>query len=205
MRKPVALNCFHGVVWLSCSSPFALAYIALLLPRALRMDLYDRYLLLLFPIALIFLLRLYQDRVRPNLSLACSAMALLFAAFAIAGTHDVFSMYRARQDATNELRAVGIPDTAIDAGFEHNGLTQIERFGYINDPPLALPSRPTSPTPHPLKTVANPSGTGSFPPSYPAIPCPSTRGLRRSLAFRPGHLPQLASGRHHPHIHCQYR
>ncbi len=119
--------------------PFALAYIALLLPRALRMDLYDRYLLLLFPIALIFLLRLYQDRVRPNLSLACSAMVLLFAAFAIAGTHDVFSMYRARQDATNELRAAGIPDTAIDAGFEHNGLTQIERFGYINDPPAGTP------------------------------------------------------------------
>jgi hypothetical protein len=119
--------------------PFALAYIALLLPRALRMYLFDRYLLLLFPIALIFLLRLYQDRVRPNLSLACSATVLLFAAFAIAGTHDVFSMYRAQQDATNELRAVGIPDTAIDAGFEHNGLTQIERFGYINDPPAGTP------------------------------------------------------------------
>ena len=103
------------------------------------MDLFDRYLLLLFPIALIFLLRLYQDRVGPNLSLACSAMVLLFAAFAIAGTHDVFSMYRGRQDAADELRAVGIPDAAIDAGFEHNGLTQIERFGYINETPAGTP------------------------------------------------------------------
>jgi hypothetical protein len=121
--------------------PFTLAYLALLLPRGLSGDLFDRYLLPLLPVGIIFLLRLYQDRVRPNLPSISYAIVLLFGLYAIAGTRDAFSMYRARQAAVAELRSAGIPDTAIDAGFEHNAMAQIDSVGYIagphNDEPAA--------------------------------------------------------------------
>jgi hypothetical protein len=104
--------------------------------------LFDRYLLLLLPIALLLLLRLYQDRVRPDLPPVSSALVLLFAIYAVAGTHDNFSKYRAFQTAINELRGAGISDAAIDAGFERNAITQVWRSGYINYPHVRLPATP---------------------------------------------------------------
>lgn len=120
--------------------PFTLAYLALLLPRGLRADLYDRYFLPLFPIALILLLRLYQDRGQPRLPLFSYALVLLFALYAVAGMHDTFSMYRARQAAIEEIRAAGIPDNAIDGGFDHNAMTQVRQFGFINDTHIHMPA-----------------------------------------------------------------
>ena len=114
--------------------PLVLAYLALLVPRGLSGDLFDRYLLLLLPIGIIFLLRLFQDRVQPALPAATTVLVALFGLYAIAGTHDAFSMYRARQAAIEELRTAAIPDTSIDAGFEHNGATQIDRAGFIDGP-----------------------------------------------------------------------
>ena len=132
--------------------PFTCAYIGLILPRGLRGLLFDRYLLLLLPIGMILLLRLYQDRARPNLPLASSVLVILFAGISIAGTHDVFSMYRAQEAAIDELRATGIPDTAIDGGFEVNGMTQIQRSGYINDPKMHMlaATRLTQPADFPI-------------------------------------------------------
>jgi hypothetical protein len=143
--------------------PFTVAYTALLIPRGLRGFLFDRYLLLLLPIGLILLLRLYQDRVRPNLPVASVVLVLLFAAFAVAGTHDVFSMYRAQQAAIDELRAAGIPDSAIDGGFEHNSMTQIQLLGHVNDPPSGTPIRAYFT--HPL-----PSANGCHPDMERLIP-----------------------------------
>jgi len=114
--------------------PLVLAYLALLVPRGLSGDLFDRYLLLLLPIGVIFLLRLFQDRVQPALPAATTVLVALFGLYAIAGTHDAFSMYRARQAAIEELRTAAIPDTSIDAGFEHNGATQIDQAGFIDGP-----------------------------------------------------------------------
>ena len=56
---------------------------------------------------------------------------LLFALYAVAGTHDAFSKYRAWAAAVSELRAAGVPDTTIDSGFEHNAMVQIETSGSI--------------------------------------------------------------------------
>ena len=114
--------------------PLVLAYLALLVPRGLSGDLFDRYLLLLLPIGVIFLLRLFQDRVQPALPAATTVLVALFGLYAIAGTHDAFSMYRARQGAIDQLHAAAIPDTSIDAGFEHNGATQIDQAGFIDGP-----------------------------------------------------------------------
>jgi hypothetical protein len=111
-----------------------------LVGSAARQWLFDRYLLPLLPIALILALRLFEDRVRPNLPLVSNVFVLFFAVYAVAATHDLFSMYRARQAAVMELLDAGVPDTSIDAGFEHNAMIQIERFGYIDDPATRLPS-----------------------------------------------------------------
>jgi hypothetical protein len=84
--------------------------------------------------ALILVLRLYQERVKPNLPPISIALVVLFAAYAVAGTHDAFGRYRARQEAIAELLAAGIPNTAIDAGVEHNGSAQVDRDGHITNP-----------------------------------------------------------------------
>jgi hypothetical protein len=133
--------------------PFVLSSVTLLLFQDFvgtgkRTWLFDRYLLPLLPIALILLLRFYQDRVKPNLPPISGALVLALAFYAVAGTHDAFSKYRARQAAVSELRGAGVPDNAIDAGFDHNAMTQIERFGYINDPHVRMPG--SADTPHPL-------------------------------------------------------
>lgn len=111
--------------------PFTLAYLLLLLPRGVLGFSFDRYLLPLLPIALILLLRLYEERVHLDLPWFSKALVLLFALYAVAGTHDAFSKYRAWAAAVDELRAAGVPDTAIDGGFEHNAMVQIETSGSI--------------------------------------------------------------------------
>ena len=140
-QTPAPVSC--PISWnrlLILSVPFTLAYLSLLLPRGLRGSLFDRYLLPLLPIALMLLLRLYQDRVQPLLPLSSCSLVLLFALYAVAGTHDAFAMYRAKQAAVDELLAAGIPSNAIDAGFDHNAMTQVRQFGFMNDMRIHMPA-----------------------------------------------------------------
>jgi hypothetical protein len=119
--------------------PFLIAYVALLVPRGLSGTLFDRYLLPLLPIGLIFLLRLFQNRVGSHLPFISGALLVVFATYAVAGTHDAFSMFRARQAAVVEIRTMGVPATLIDAGFNQNMMTQIDSIGYLNDPRIRVP------------------------------------------------------------------
>jgi hypothetical protein len=118
--------------------PFTLCYLALLLPRAFFDQIFDRYTLPLMLLASIFVLRFYQEQVRPRLPAVALVPIGIFAAFAVAGTHDCFALLRARMAAINELRAAGIPPTAIDGGFEYDGWNQIQLARYINDPRIPL-------------------------------------------------------------------
>jgi drug/metabolite transporter superfamily protein YnfA len=120
--------------------PFTLAYLIFLLPYGLTSDLFDRYSLPLLLIGLILLLRLFEDRVKANLPTVSIVLIALFALYAVAGTHDAFSLFRAKAAAIAELQAAGFPATSIDGGFEHNGMTQIERFGHMNDPRIRIPA-----------------------------------------------------------------
>ncbi len=116
--------------------PFTLVYLALLVPRATGNLFFDRYLLPIMLLVIIIVLRCYQERVRPLLPVATLIPIAIVALFSIAGTHDSFALFRARLAAINELRAAGVPPTAIDGGFEYNGWNQIEMAHFINDPEI---------------------------------------------------------------------
>lgn len=118
-------------------APFTLAYLGILFLRGAFEGIYDRHFLLVLPIGVLLLLRFFQDRVRLNLPTASLVLVGLFAVYAVAGTHDVFSAYRARVVAIAELHAAGIPDNAIDAGSEHELMVHVERFGYVNNPEIS--------------------------------------------------------------------
>lgn len=154
--------------------PFSLAYSALLIPRAAENSLYDRYLLPLLVVALVFLVRFYQERVTIRLPMTSIACIVIFALFGIAGMHDLFAMDRARLRATKELHAAGIPDTSFYGGFDYDGWTQIAYGGYINshliikpvhahhEPSLFIKTRPCGYSWAPLFPIINPKYALSF-------------------------------------------
>jgi hypothetical protein len=118
--------------------PFTLAYLVLLLPRGATNELFDRYLLPILTFAMIAILRVYQEQIQPRIPAATLIPIAIFAAFGIAGTHDLFALLRARVAVANELLANGVPPTAFDGGFEYNGLTQIDLGHFINDPKIPI-------------------------------------------------------------------
>jgi hypothetical protein len=114
--------------------PFTASYYALLSPRAMSAWVYDRYLFPVMIVALLLAVRLYQERVAAKLPKAALALVVVFAAYGVAVTHDVFAMSRASLVAIAEMQAQGVPRTDIDAGWEFNGWTEIDQRGYVNEP-----------------------------------------------------------------------
>jgi hypothetical protein len=112
--------------------PFTVAYCAFLAIRVLAGTMFDRYLLPLFMVLAVVALRFYQEKVSPRLPLPCFAVLFLFAAFGVAGTHDMFAVDRARLAAIEHLRAAGLPRTAFYGGFAYDGWTQIDAQGHID-------------------------------------------------------------------------
>ena len=128
----------QDLLWLL--GPFSVSYIVMLLPRGLYALLYDRYLLGLMPLAIIVLIRLYQRVIGDNLPAISFLMLAAFGFFSIAGTHDWFAANRARIVAVEEVRATGVPKTAIQGAFEYDGWTQIEAAGFVNEERIEVPA-----------------------------------------------------------------
>jgi hypothetical protein len=120
--------------------PFTVAYCAFLGIRVLAGNMFDRYLLPLFMVLAVVALRFYQEKVSPRLPLPCFAVLFLFAAFGVAGTHDMFAVDRARLAAIGQLRAAGLPRTAFYGGFAYDGWTQIDTQGYIDVNDIRTPN-----------------------------------------------------------------
>jgi hypothetical protein len=120
--------------------PFAAGYVLLMAPRGLWMQLLDRYLLPLMPIALIFLLRAQQERFRSKMPAISWIVLAIFCAFGILGTHDWIANHRARLAAVHELNAAGIPASKIEAGYEFDGTTQIDLRGVVFDRRVTYPA-----------------------------------------------------------------
>ncbi len=146
--------------------PFTIAYCAFLAFRVLAGTMFDRYLLPLFMVLAVVALRFYQEKVSPRLPLPCFAVLFLFAAFGVAGTHDMFAVDRARLAAIEHLRAAGLPRTAFYGGFAYDGWTQIDTQGHIDADGIRTPDGVRHLPSERLKF--NPCGY-SFARYYPAI------------------------------------
>jgi hypothetical protein len=119
--------------------PFCVAYFALLIPRAMKGGLYDRYLLPLLAIAILLLARYYQEKVRENLPWVCVILIFLTGAFSVAATHDKFSLSRGYLSAIDQIESKGIPATAILGPWEFDGWVEVEKVGHVNDPRIQVP------------------------------------------------------------------
>jgi hypothetical protein len=160
--------------------PFATAYVLLMVPRGLWMQLLDRYLLPLMPIALVFLLRAHQERFSSRLPAVSWVVLAIFSAFSILGTHDWIANHRARLTAVHELEAAGIPAQKIQAGYEFDGTTQIDLRGVVFDPRVTYPAwmdvspyRPAGLPPH-CKEIFNEHTPAIYPElflAYQQVPC----------------------------------
>jgi hypothetical protein len=120
--------------------PFTLSYCAFLGIRTFAGVMLDRYLLPLLMVLALVAVRFYQERISPRLPLVSFAVLFLFAAFGVAGTHDMFALNRARIAAIAQLRAAGLPRTAFYGGFAYDGWTQIDSQGYIDAESIRVPN-----------------------------------------------------------------
>lgn len=116
--------------------PYTAAYTVL---TGMRLLFYDRYLLPLFFVSIVLLLRWYQGRVARSLPWPAIATLGLFAVASVCAMHDMFADERARAAAAGEIVAAGYPRTAVHAGYEYDGWTQLEASGYVNDARLSNP------------------------------------------------------------------
>ncbi len=117
---------------LRLSVPFCIAYLGLVMHRAIFAFAYDRYFLPVLPFAVLLLVRAYQQRVAAELPRICYAALAMFAMLAVATLHDTYADRRAQLAAAQRLLNAGVPRTAFYGGFEYDGWTQIEQMGWMN-------------------------------------------------------------------------
>jgi hypothetical protein len=119
---------------------FTLVYILLLVPRATTVPIYERYTVPLLVVALLCLVRFYQDRIHPQLPFAIILPIAIMAILGIAVTHNTFALFRARVALAAELNADGIPNTSVDNGWEYNFGVELQHSAYLNDPRITIPA-----------------------------------------------------------------
>ena len=129
---------WNSLVWILV--PFSLSYFLLLAPRGAFDQIQDRYLVGLTPVAIIFLLRLYQEQVRTKLPTVSLVALTVFAVYSIAGTHDFFAESRAQARAIEMVESSGVPRISIQGGFPSDGWIQIQHGGHINEPRIQVPA-----------------------------------------------------------------
>jgi hypothetical protein len=120
--------------------PFTLAYCTFLAFRVFSGFVFDRYLLPLFVVFAVIAVRFYQERVSPRLPGIAYAALVLFAAYGVAATHDMFAENRARLAATEQFRKAGLPRTDFYGGFPYDGWTQIEARGFVDSDGIVTPT-----------------------------------------------------------------
>jgi hypothetical protein len=120
--------------------PFTVSYCAFLGLRVFSGLIFDRYLLPLFVVFALLITRFYQERVSPRFPGISFIVLFLFAAYGVAGTHDMFAAERARLAAIQQLTKAGLPRSTFYGGFGYDGWTQIDQQGYIDVDDIRTPS-----------------------------------------------------------------
>jgi hypothetical protein len=150
LRMPSRLEPPAGISWkqiLTLVIPFTITYTIFLIPRAGSGWIFDRYALPLLVVALLCVVRYYQEHVQLRLPPASILLVGIVAIYGIAVIHNQFSLYRARLALVAELNAVGIPDTSVDNGFEYNFEVELQHSDHINEITIALPANAYVPVP----------------------------------------------------------
>jgi hypothetical protein len=145
--------------------PFLLVYCALLIPRAIKAVIFDRYLLEIIPVLLIYLLAWHQQRVGSRIPSVAIVVLVMIAALSVAGTHDLFSMDRARVRLLSEVESSGVPRSLIQGGFEYDATTQVKAWGYINDPHIRNPPGAYKPPSSAIAVQSCIAGIGNYAPA----------------------------------------
>lgn len=120
--------------------PYFIAYLILLIPRGLRFFIFDRYLLGIMPVAILFLLKLYEEKIAKSLPVVCYVTLSVFALYGICATHDLFALNRATVRAVSEVRSHGVAENAVQAGFEYDGWTEVDEAGHVNESKIENPA-----------------------------------------------------------------
>ena len=139
-----------GISWRQLGvvvGPFALVYALLLIPRAGDFHLTERYLFALLVGGLLCMVRYYQEAIRPELPWVCAALVAVMAMYGVVNTHNTFAVDRGRVVLANELIAAGVPDTAVDNGWEYNQGVELAHAGFINDYRMINPPGRYKPAP----------------------------------------------------------
>jgi hypothetical protein len=142
----------QGISWMQLRFllvPYALAYSFFLIPSSTVAGLVDRYTLGLLLVALLCLVRFYQDQIQQRLPFAAAIMVGIMAIIGVAFTHNMFALERARVTIANELQAAGIPDVSVDNGWEYNLGTELQHAPYINISKIVIPAHAYVPPPPP--------------------------------------------------------
>ena len=127
--------------------PFLVAHMLLLIPRAVSSQLFDRYLLGMMPFVLMLLLRAYQEQVAPRLPALTIVVFSIFSIYAIASLHDWFAAVRFQLATLTRVQANGVPRSEIEAGWQLDGLAQINIAGHINGVLINVPKSAYHPLP----------------------------------------------------------
>jgi hypothetical protein len=109
---------------------YSVLYAALLIPGALVLFEYDRYILPLVPLWILVVL-LTLGTSKPRVPVAAWLCLFVFGAYAVATTHDYFAGLRARALVARQTERLGVPRDHIAAGFENDGWTQLSLTGRV--------------------------------------------------------------------------
>jgi hypothetical protein len=145
--------------------PFLAIYCALLIPRAIKTVIFDRYLLEIIPVLLIYLLAWHQQRISPRIPSVAIVVLAMVALLTVAGTHDLFAMERARVQLLKEVENSGVPRPMIQGGFEYDATTQVQAWGYINDPHIRNPPGAYKPPASAIVETPCVAGLGPYAPA----------------------------------------
>jgi Dolichyl-phosphate-mannose-protein mannosyltransferase len=152
-RTQLTVGSSSGTTWKQIYvllAPFTVAYTLLLVPRSSEeFGVLDRYALALLVVALLCMVRYYQDRIRPQLPFAAFILIAIMAAYGTVATHNTFALYRARVALAAEIQSTGVPDTSVDNGWEYNFDVELRHASHINFPTIVVPPGTYVPTPPP--------------------------------------------------------
>jgi hypothetical protein len=127
--------------------PFSLAYTFLICERGALFAFHDRYLLGLLLVAILCVVRYYQEHARPRLPVASVLLLGFIAIYSIVANHQMFAFYRARATLAANLAADGVPLTAVDNGWEYNFGVELQYADHLNGIGIEWPLHAHVPTP----------------------------------------------------------